>query len=128
LAPVFEAVRFAAVDEADAVLAVVELAAVVFAGADLASADLARVDLAAVELGGADLVAVDLAARGCANVDLAAVDLAAVDLRALDFVDFFALVALVGDGVVVDCAGANAAKAANRATGMEIEMGRKDPV
>ena len=90
---------------------------------DLAATGFAAVVFAGVDFGGVTLAAVDLAAGGLADVDLAA-----VDLRVLDLVDFFAPVALLGDGVVVDCAGANAAKAANRATGMEIEIARKDPV
>jgi uncharacterized protein YjbI with pentapeptide repeats len=108
LAPVFEAVRFAAVDVAAAFLAVVVLA----------DADLAGVVLAVADLAGVDLVAVDLAVGGLAEVDLGAADL----------VDLFALVALAADCVVVDCAGANAARAANRATGMEVAIARKDPV
>jgi hypothetical protein len=108
LTPVFEAVRLAAVDFPAAVLAV----------AALAVADFASVDLAVVDVASVDFAAVDLAAGGLADVDLAAVD----------FVDCFALVALVLDCVAGGCAGANTAKAANRATGMEIANARKDPV
>jgi hypothetical protein len=80
---------------------------------DLTVADLPAVDLANV---------VDFAVGGLVEVDLAG-----------DFVDFAALldvevVALVVDCFVVDCAGANTAKAADRATGMEIANARKDPV
>jgi hypothetical protein len=88
------------------VLAGVVLAAVVFAAVGLDTEDFATAVLDAVELAAGYLTDVDLAA---------------------DLVDFFALVALAGD-VVVDCAGANTAKAAIRATGMEIAIARKDPV
>jgi hypothetical protein len=108
-------------------LAVVDLAVVLLPIVDLAAVVLAGVVLATMVLAGVVLATVDLAA-----VDLAAGGLADVDLAAADFVDFFALVALVEgvtvDCLVVDCAGANTAKAANRATGMEIAIARKDPV
>jgi hypothetical protein len=115
LEPDFDGVRFAAVDLADpdpaaTVLAVVDLAVVV----DFASVDLATVDLAAV----VDLVTVDFAVEGRGPVDLAVVDfLAPVDLVAVDF---------AAGGAVVDWA--PTAKAANRATEMELAIARKDPV
>jgi len=84
----------------------------------LAVGGFASVDLAIVDDASVDFAAVDLAARGLADVNLAA----------LDFVDFFAVVALALDCVTGGCAGANTAKAANRATGMEIANARKDPV
>ena len=102
--PDFDGVRFAAVDLADpdvvaTVLAVVDLAAVV---------DFAIVDLAAV----------DFAVEGRGPVDLAVVDfLAPVDLVAVDF---------AAGGAVVDWA--TTAKAASRATEMELAIARKDPV
>jgi hypothetical protein len=111
LEPVFEAIRFAAV-----VFAEVGVATTVLAVEDLA-VDLTVADLPAVDLANV----VDFAAGGLVEVDLAG-----------DFVDFAALgvevVALVVDCLVVDCAGANTAKAADRATGMEIANARKDPV
>ncbi len=116
MAPVFEVVRFAAVGAVDPVLAVVDLVIVVLAGVVLAAVVLTAVDLDTEVFATVDLAAVDLAAGGLTDVDLAA-----------DLADFFALVALAGD-VVVDCAGANTAKAAIRATGMEIAIARKDPV
>jgi hypothetical protein len=74
---------------------------------------------------------------------MAAGGLADVDLAAVEFVDFVArvaveAVALVVNCLVVDClvvdwaiinpAGAITAKAANRATGMELANERKDSV
>jgi hypothetical protein len=130
LEPVFDAGFFAAADftggdfdVVPAALAVVDFAAVVdftavvvdFAAVvDFAVVDFAVVDFAAV---------VDFTDGGLADVDLAIVDV----------VDFFAPVALapvdlVEVAVVVDCGTASAAKAANKATGTEITIARKDPV
>jgi hypothetical protein len=99
---------------------------------------LAAVDVA-VALAVVDLAIVDLPAVDLANVvDLAAGGLADVDLAAVEFVDFAARVAVEAVAFVVDClvvdwaivnpAGAITAKAANRATGMELANARKDSV
>jgi len=71
----------------------------------------------------------DLPAAALAAVDFSVAILAAVDFAAVDFVVFFVLAALVvAVCAIVNWAGPNAAKAANRATEMEITIARKDPV
>ena len=92
--------------------------------ADAAAAGLVPVDLTAAALVVVDLAAVDLADV----VDFTAAGLAGVDVAPLDLVDFFTLVALGSDCAIMDGIGATTAKAANRATGMEIASARKDPV
>jgi hypothetical protein len=118
LPPAFEVVRFADVDFADpdpeaSVFVVVDFAAVVDLAVVMDLADV--VDFAAI---------VDLAAEvGFNAVDLAAYLRGAVDLTE---VDFFATVDLAAGGAVDDWA--ITAKAANRATEIELAIGRKDPV
>ena len=121
MAPDFEATRLAAVDLPDP-----DPAATVFAVVDLAVVDLTVVDFETVDLADdADFSAVDFSA-----VDFAADGRGAVDLAVV--VDFLALlvdllpVDLAAGGPVVDWA--ITAKAANRATGMELAISRKDPV